>query len=71
MEGNGSFGGRTARSSEVAAVMEREGRVRKKEEGRKKKLDRSIMYPKGASLTALLSTVARACLPRLHLKTPP
>jgi hypothetical protein len=70
MEGNGSFGGRTARSSEVAAVMEREGRVRKKE-GRKKKLDRSIMYPKGASLTALLSTVARACLPRLHLKTPP
>jgi hypothetical protein len=53
-EGNMSFGGRTARSPEVAAAMLREGR-RNKERRRGRKKARSNRYsPKGISFLGAL-----------------
>jgi hypothetical protein len=84
MEGRWTFGGRTARSLEVAVAMEREGREGRKKEKEEESLGRTVKYPKGADLGgtlvrpkgateggALLSTVARLGLPHLHPRALP
>jgi hypothetical protein len=84
MEGRWTFGGRMARSPEVAVAMEREGREGRKKEKEEESIGRTIKYPKGASLDGalvrpkgaseggtLLSTVARLGLPHLHPRALP
>jgi hypothetical protein len=53
-KGNGSFGGQTVRSPEVAATMEREWRGKKESRRGRKKAWLNHYSPKGASLVGTL-----------------